>query len=658
MTIRGSIVGSLILMIVLLVALGLNSIVTTRGIATGAHNVDAEVAETNQRIAFNIAVRTVGFEAVHYAASEADSDRDALQTAMKNLRSTIASTVGTPPEGDPFNGVKDAATTYLTEIAAETAIIDARQKSATDAVEAMTDLEVLATAIADAALPDPDASRLATKVLGSLEAAGISTSRFRSTHNPADAAAARRWLELGSRAFDALRSTDTRDAHLAELIAATQRPLADFRTALAGIEKATATFAENATRWKTAGDVLIARCVAARSASTQAQRRSLHVMLASVQSAYTFQLAATLAAAGLGLALALVLLRRIVRPLIGITEVMNSIAVGALETSIPYVRRSDEIGAMAAAVAIFRDGLLRVRSFDGEREVERKAKQISMERLMEAKGSFERDVGNLTSTLAKAATDMGAAARTVLDISALTNERSAAVTAAAEEASTHVRLVATGTEGVAASFETIEQQLSTSKETATRAVARANEADVSVRALISGADKIGDVVALISSIAVETNLLALNATIEAARAGEAGRGFAVVASEVKQLAIATSKATEEIKRQIALIQQTMQVAADVIEDIRLAICGMDNNTMHIAHAVAEQTSAIRYIAVGAERAAAGADQVTHNIADVRTASASTDEAARKVLVAAEGVAERANSMTRSVVLFLAQTRTE
>ncbi len=67
------------------------------------------------------------------------------------------------------------------------------------------------------------------------------------------------------------------------------------------------------------------------------------------------------------------------------------------------------------------------------------------------------------------------------------------------------------------------------------ATSEARSTDSEMAGLSAGAQKIGDVIKLIRTIAGQTNLLALNATIEAARAGEAGKGFAVVASEVKSL---------------------------------------------------------------------------------------------------------------------------
>ncbi len=83
---------------------------------------------------------------------------------------------------------------------------------------------------------------------------------------------------------------------------------------------------------------------------------------------------------------------------------------------------------------------------------------------------------------------------------------------------------------------------------------RANVTDAKVGGMAAAADRVGDVVRLITDIAGRTNLLALNATIEAARAGEAGKGFAVVAGEVKALATQTAKATDEIAAQIGAIR--------------------------------------------------------------------------------------------------------
>lgn len=90
------------------------------------------------------------------------------------------------------------------------------------------------------------------------------------------------------------------------------------------------------------------------------------------------------------------------------------------------------------------------------------------------------------------------------------------------------------------------------------AVRQPQKADNQIMKLSEAAQRIGDVVKIITEIAEQTDLLALNATIGSARAGEAGRGFAVVALEVKSLASQTARATEEISSHINGMQEATQ----------------------------------------------------------------------------------------------------
>lgn len=77
------------------------------------------------------------------------------------------------------------------------------------------------------------------------------------------------------------------------------------------------------------------------------------------------------------------------------------------------------------------------------------------------------------------------------------------------------------------------------------------------KSLISQAKKISSQIGDIQNISAQTNLLSFNASIEAARAGNAGKGFRVIANEVKKLSGDTNKTSEEIKKNVEVLVQSI-----------------------------------------------------------------------------------------------------
>ena len=78
------------------------------------------------------------------------------------------------------------------------------------------------------------------------------------------------------------------------------------------------------------------------------------------------------------------------------------------------------------------------------------------------------------------------------------------------------------------------------------------------------ADRMQEIMGLISNVADQTGLLALNASIEAARAGDAGRGFGVVASEISGLSEQTNAAAGDITELIKNIVNSIEEAANAM----------------------------------------------------------------------------------------------
>jgi methyl-accepting chemotaxis protein len=359
---------------------------------------------------------------------------------------------------------------------------------------------------------------------------------------------------------------------------------------------------------------------------------------------------ATLAGALTGLS------RRIVSPMVTMTDVIDRIARRDYRVELGGQGRTDEIGRMAKAIEALRQGAVEADRAAIERDREHAAAAEKAARLEALLRGFEATVGGLIGRFTGASSTLETTAKSMTLTAETTGQQAGAVAGAAEEANTSVHALAAATEELTASISEISGQVARSANMAGQAADDAHRTDATVRALAEGAQRFGDVVGMISSIAGQTNLLALNATIEAARAGDAGKGFAVVASEVKSLAAQTSRATEEISGQIGRIQTATTEAVTAIRAISARISEVSTIATSIAAAVGEQGAATSEIARNVSQTSRAVQAVTRTIGDVSQAVNGTGSVALEVLGAAGDLSRQAVELSGEMNGFVAGVR--
>ncbi|WP_051713270.1 methyl-accepting chemotaxis protein [Spirillospora albida] len=324
----------------------------------------------------------------------------------------------------------------------------------------------------------------------------------------------------------------------------------------------------------------------------------------------------------LGLGLAWLVSRGIVRPLRKVTSVLDGVARGDLTQRADLDQR-DEVGRMAAALN---------RATEGMRET------IAVIR------------GNAVS-LNASSTELAGVSDELSGTADATASRATGASAAAQEVSVSVRTLSAASEEMGASIREIATNASDAAGVAVEAVTSARDTTAVVGRLGESSAEIGNILKVITSIAEQTNLLALNATIEAARAGDAGKGFAVVAGEVKELAQETAKATEDIAHRIDAIQADTSAAVDAIDQISDIIGRISNYQTTIAAAVEEQTATTQEISRSVAAAAGGVDDIAENVTAVAAAADQTNQGVAGSRHASEALARMSAELNDLVTRF-------